>query len=185
MIRDGATSRYDESVATVTTSESEAREAAAPTCLGTDLGWLLAQAQHVLATELTAALAPLEVAPRDVCALTTAASASYTQIELARAVGVDKTTMVVMLDELEAAGLAERRPSPADRRARIVAVTPKGRRRLAQAQRIVGRVQEDVLTTLPVASRVGLVEALGRLVSDRLAEPMPCEQAVRRPRSPA
>ncbi len=101
----------------MTTPVSEEQRGAAPTCLGSDLGWLLAQAQHVLATELTAALAPLEVAPRDVCALTTAAGASHTQIELARAVGVDKTTMVVMLDELEAAGLAERRPSPADRRA--------------------------------------------------------------------
>jgi len=40
-----------------------------------------------------------------------------------------------------------------------------------------------VLATLPVGLRAGLLEALGRLVSDRLAEPMPCEQAVRRPRS--
>ena len=37
----------------------------------------------------------------------------YTQTELVRMVGLDKTTMVVTLDQLEAEGLAERRPSPA------------------------------------------------------------------------
>ncbi|MEK8105286.1 MarR family winged helix-turn-helix transcriptional regulator [Micromonospora sp. M12] len=41
---------------------------------------------------------------------------------------MDKTTMVVTLDQLERAGLAERRPVPTDRRARLVAVTPAGRR---------------------------------------------------------
>ena len=59
----------------------------------------------------------------------------YTQTELARIVGLDKTTMVVTLDELEAAGLAERRPSATDRRARVVAVTKAGERKVRQADR--------------------------------------------------
>ena len=98
---------------TITTTIGE-QPATTPTCLFGDLGWLLAQANHVLATEMTAALSALDVAPRDVCALRTALNGGFTQIELARAVGVDKTTMVVMLDELEAAGLAS-----GARRARI------------------------------------------------------------------
>jgi len=151
--------------------------------LTTDLGWLLAQANHVLATEMSAALAGLDLAPRDVCALNAALGGSFTQIELARAVGVDKTTMVVMLDELEAAGLAERRPSSTDRRARIVAVTAQGKRKLADAQVVVRGVEADVLATLPATLRGQFVDALGRLVCSRLSEPVECSQPVRRPRS--
>ncbi len=44
-----------------------------------------------------------------------------TQIRLAERCALDKTTMVVTGDELERSGLAERRPSPTDRRARIIA----------------------------------------------------------------
>ena len=50
-----------------------------------------------------------------------------TQIQLAERCALDKTTMVVTVDELEKAGLAERRPSPTDRRARIIAVTDAGK----------------------------------------------------------
>jgi len=169
----------------ITTTPDQIQPAAAPTCLTNDLGWLLAQANHVLTTEMTAALADLGVAPRDVCALNTALGGSFTQIELARAVGVDKTTMVVMLDQLEAAGLAERRPSSTDRRARIIAVTATGKRKLAEAQVVVEGVQTDVLATLPATLRSQFVDALGRLVCSRLSEPVECSQPVRRPRSPS
>jgi MarR family transcriptional regulator, transcriptional regulator for hemolysin len=94
-----------------------------PQPLAANLGWLLSQASHVLKTELTAALEQLGVSPRAHHVLQTAMGDEYTQTELARIVGLDKTTMVDTLDELEAAGLAERRPSATDRRARVVAVT--------------------------------------------------------------
>ena len=165
--------------------EARAAPAPAPACLTSDLGWLLAQANHVLTTEATAALTDLGIAPRDVCALSTALAGNFTQIELARAIGVDKTTMVVMLDHLEAAGLAERRQSSTDRRARIVTVTPKGRRTLTAAQTVIERVQADVLATLPAGLRAQFLDALGRLVSGRLSEPVECAQPVRRPRSRA
>src|ERR671916_3163951 len=87
-----------------------------PEPLAANLGWLLAQASHVLKTELTAALEGLGVSPRAHHVLATALGEEYTQTELARIVGIDKTTMVVTLDELEAAGLAERRAAAAPRR---------------------------------------------------------------------
>ncbi|WP_431218937.1 MarR family winged helix-turn-helix transcriptional regulator [Leifsonia xyli] len=49
-----------------------------------------------------------------------------TQIELGRALGLDKTTLMSQLDRLERAGLVERRPDPRDRRARIPAITDEG-----------------------------------------------------------
>src|SRR5829696_1666873 len=97
-----------------------------PECLSSDLTWLLSQASFALARELSAAFDPLGVTMRGYQVLATAAAGSLTQKELADRVGLDKTTMVATIDELEEAGLAERRPSKTDRRARVIGVTKAG-----------------------------------------------------------
>lgn len=51
-----------------------------------------------------------------------------TQLELARLLAIDKTTLTAVLDRLERDGLVVRTPDPADRRARIPATTEAGRR---------------------------------------------------------
>jgi MarR family transcriptional regulator, transcriptional regulator for hemolysin len=155
----------------------------APEPLCADLGWLLTRAGHVLTTELTAAMEGIGLSPRARCVLTSAMQGEFTQIELARMIGLDKTTMVVTLDELEAAGLAERRPSSKDRRARVVAVTPAGERMVRKAAEVAARVQEDVLATLPARQREALVDGLATLVRERLAEPVECSKPVRRRRA--
>ena len=152
----------------------------APQPLCDNLCWLLSRASWTLTTELTAALEDVGISPRAHAVLAAAASGEHTQTELARIVGLDKTTMVVTLDELEDAGLAERRPSPTDRRARIIAVTKAGRRKLREAEAIGDRTREDVLSALEPGEREAFLGALTRLVSDRLAEPVECAQPVRR-----
>src|SRR4051812_49334177 len=142
--------------------------------LSANLCWLLSTASHSLTTEMTRAMEGLAVSPRGFSVLTTALSGAYTQTELARMVGLDKTTMVVTLDELEAAGLAERRPSATDRRARVIAVTQAGEEKVAEADRIAERTHEEVLAALDPAEREAFVGALTRLVSDRLSEPVAC-----------
>ena len=52
------------------------------------------------------------------------------QQQIGSSMGIDPSTMVSLIDQLERAGLAKRRPSSTDRRAREVAITPKGRRLL-------------------------------------------------------
>jgi len=151
--------------------------------LSTNLSWMLSHASYTLTTELTAALEQLGISPRAHCVLSAAATGEHTQTELAQMIGLDKTTLLVTLDELEAAGLAERRPSEKDRRVRVIAVTEAGRRTLAEAENIADRVQADVLGALSPAERKVFVDALGRLVSDRLARPVVCAHPVRR-RSP-
>jgi MarR family transcriptional regulator, transcriptional regulator for hemolysin len=138
-----------------------------PPCTG-DLCWLLGRASQALSTRLTAALEDLGISPRAHQVLGAAMTGEHTQIELARMVGLDKTTMVVTLDELEAAGLAERRPSPRDRRARVVAVTKAGRRKVRDAERVSEQVKRDVLEALPPADRDAFLGALTRLVSETL-----------------
>jgi MarR family transcriptional regulator, transcriptional regulator for hemolysin len=151
-----------------------------PQCFSDDLAWLLKHATHALTTELVAALGPLGVSPRGYHVLSAALTGEYTQTELAQLVGLDKTTMVVTLDELEQAGLAKRLPSPTDRRARFVAVTTAGEQKVAEGREIMDRVQDEVLATLPARERKGLLDALSRLVSGRLSEPVDCYPPVRR-----
>ncbi len=164
---------------------SSARQAVAVTdestaSLNRNLGWLLSRTSHILMTELTAGMEKIGLSPRAQCVLKSALDGERTQTELARAIGLDKTTMVVTVDELEAAGLAERRLSKEDRRARVISVTPAGRRKLRQAEEISSRIQDDVLDVLPAREREALLDGLCRLVSGRLSEPVESSQSVRR-----
>ena len=144
-----------------------------------NLNWLLAQAHYALASELARAFEPLEVTPRGHSVLGAALSGQHTQKQLAELVGLDKTTMVATIDELERAGLARRVSSPSDRRAHVIEVTAAGRRKLAAADAVAKRVQADVLSSLTQRDATALMDALGALVGDRLAEPAACK-AVRR-----
>lgn len=158
------------------------REAPAGECkaLADNLCWLLSQASYALLTEQAAALEELGISPRAYSVLTAAIDAERTQIELARTVGLDKTTMVVTVDELEATGLAERRPSKTDRRARVIAVTAKGRRKVRDAEEIVRRIHADVLDSLAPGKRAAFMSALRSLVEGRLSKPAKCAEAPRR-----
>src|SRR5919202_1159728 len=75
------------------------------------------------------------------------------QQELGSALGIDRSTMVSLIDELENAGLARRRPSATDRRAREIAITPKGRRRLERARGLISKVEDEVLAGLSAEER--------------------------------
>src|SRR6266567_550421 len=57
------------------------------------------------------------------------------QLALAQHLGVDRTVMTYLLDSLAEAGLVERRPDPADRRARRIVATARGRALLAGLDR--------------------------------------------------
>lgn len=155
---------------------------AEPGCFASNLGWLLYKAYWALATELTAALAPLELSARAYHVLRAALGGEHTQKELAEIVGLDKTTMVVTIDELERDGLAERHPAPDDRRARVIAVTGAGKRKLAAADAVKEELQAEILGTLPARERDVLLRTLGKLVTGRLAEPPECRLRRRAPR---
>jgi MarR family transcriptional regulator for hemolysin len=142
--------------------------------------FLLSQASHALETEMTAALQALGISPRAHCVLTHALSGELTQSQVAEQCALDKTTMVVTMDELEKAGLAERRPSGTDRRARIIAVTKAGERSVAEANAIVARIYAEVLGALPAGQRDAFVAGLAQLVGGRLSTPAKCERPVRR-----
>jgi DNA-binding MarR family transcriptional regulator len=137
-----------------------------------DITGLLNMAGHALSNRLAAALADVDLTPRMQCVLVHALEEERTQIQLAALADLDKTTMVATVDELEARGLAERRPSATDRRARIIAVTDKGRSAAEEGQQIVDRVHADALDGLSAGDRSAFVEALTRLADYKGAGPV-------------
>jgi MarR family transcriptional regulator, transcriptional regulator for hemolysin len=159
--------------------------AMSPTRAEPDLSYLLDHASYVLRTRMAAALAEVGLTARMHCVLVHALEEERTQIQLAEIGDMDKTTMVVTVDALERAGLAERRPSTKDRRARVVAVTEDGARMAVRSQEIADRVHREVLDALPEDEREVLVRALSRLVGGALATPVENPAAVRRARHPA
>jgi DNA-binding MarR family transcriptional regulator len=94
------------------------------------------------------------------------------QQEIGSAMGIDPSTMVSLIDELESAGLAKRRPHPADRRAREVAITPKGRRVLERARGLAMQVEDDVLRGLTAAERRQLLTLFRRALSAAPPQPL-------------
>ena len=156
--------------------------AMAPTRTGPDLSFLLDHTSHVLRTQMSAALAEIGLTPRMHCVLVHALEQERTQIQLAEIGDMDKTTMVVTVDALEKAGLAERRPSSTDRRARIIAVTEEGARVAARSQEIVDRVHGEALAELSAEEREVFLRAMNRLVTGHLSSPAENPQPVRRVR---
>ncbi|WP_433566405.1 MarR family winged helix-turn-helix transcriptional regulator [Nocardia sp. CA-151230] len=79
---------------------------------------------------------------------------------LAQEIGADKTRIIAVLDDLQERGLIERHPDPADRRARLLALTPEGRRLRDAAQAGIQAQEDQLLGKLPAADRRGFLNAL-------------------------
>jgi DNA-binding MarR family transcriptional regulator len=83
-------------------------------------------------------------------------SGATPQQEIAEAMLLDANNLVLMLNELEAAGLAERRRDAADRRRHIVDITELGRVALDNAERAQEALEDDVLAALDPDERATL-----------------------------
>jgi MarR family transcriptional regulator, lower aerobic nicotinate degradation pathway regulator len=84
------------------------------------------------------------------------------QQQLSSDMGIDPSAMVKLINELEEAGLAQRRRRPGDRRAWEVSITPKGRRALERGRQSVVQVENEVLGGLSAADRRQLLALLRR-----------------------
>jgi DNA-binding MarR family transcriptional regulator len=91
--------------------------------------------------------------------------AAPSQLVLAGQIRYDKTRLIALLDGLEAAGLVGREPDPADRRARVVRLTPEGIRRHAAVRAAIREVEERKLAGLAPEARRLLRSALAHLAN--------------------
>jgi DNA-binding MarR family transcriptional regulator len=92
--------------------------------------------------------------------------ANLTQLELGKALGIDKTTLMIELDRLEAKGLIVRRADPRDRRARIPEATAAGRALRAKVARACAEVEATVLARLRSGEQRTLRLMLSALIGD-------------------
>jgi DNA-binding MarR family transcriptional regulator len=76
-----------------------------------------------------------------------------TQAALAQAIGADKTRIIAVLDELQRDGLIAREPDPADRRARLLSITPAGHRTRRAVRTEIQANEDRMLASLPTADR--------------------------------
>jgi DNA-binding MarR family transcriptional regulator len=67
------------------------------------------------------------------------------QATLAAAIGADKTRLIPVLDDLQRRGLIGRDPDPADRRVRLLELTPEGRRLQKAIQIDIREAEEAIL----------------------------------------
>lgn len=119
------------------------------------VAYLIKQAQHALRTAMDRALAQSSLTTPQYAALThLETTPDITAAELARRTFVTPQTMQRLLEGLEAAELVARTPHPQSRRAACVALTPKGRRRVASCHARVEAVEAQMLSALsPAESR--------------------------------
>jgi DNA-binding MarR family transcriptional regulator len=144
-----------------------------------DLGWALGVVFRSYVKLAGIAVDNLPGGPRGYQILAAAArSVPGTQLAIAQQLGVDRTVMTYLLDDLVTAGLIERQPDPADRRARRIVATEHGRATLAGLQSRLKLAEEHVLAGLPEADRTAFRDLLRRLASQVDAkDPMtnPCQ----------
>jgi DNA-binding MarR family transcriptional regulator len=88
---------------------------------------------------------------------------AITQQSLGKCVGIDPSSMVSTIDELEAQGLVERRRHPSDRRAHALHLTAKGRQTLSRGRELARGAQDELLGPLDAEEREQLHALLLRL----------------------
>ena len=135
-----------------------------PAALAPHVGFLVFAA-FIHAQRIAVAALRGELHPRMVVVLQAIDERPISQGELGARLDVGRTTMVGIVDALEAKGLVERRRDPADRRAYHLVVTQTGEEALARFGPILRHCEGDLLGRLSKAERVRLNELLRGLLA--------------------
>ncbi|MFS8198482.1 MarR family winged helix-turn-helix transcriptional regulator [Streptomyces sp. CWNU-52B] len=129
------------------------------------LGYLLKHATLKFTALTDAALEPLGIDSKDFGALRVLAHREPTsQLQVAQTLGIDRTTMVALLDVLERKGVVTRRPDPADRRRNVVELTEQGVRTYDAAQQAYGEAESAFLAAVGPSAAAQLRRTLRTLL---------------------
>jgi len=138
------------------------------TALSRRAGFLLAQLGTHRHRRFAERLAPLGLQPRQYGMLSQlAVNEGQSQQALSRALGLHRSAVVALVDDLEDRGLAERRRDPDDRRAYRLHLTRKGRRLLAEADRAAQDDEAELLAGLDVAERRTFIRLLQQVAESQ------------------
>jgi DNA-binding MarR family transcriptional regulator len=101
---------------------------------------------------------------------------SVSQQELETAMLIDANAVVLLLNELEAAGLSVRKRDPHDRRRHMVEITEAGKAAVARAEKARETLEEEILAGLSPDERATLSKLLRRVLDGILkAAPEPAK----------
>lgn len=132
------------------------------------VGYHLRRVQLALFSDFSRTVAHLQTTPGQYAVLTLIGrNPGLTQSALARAVDVERSTMVAIIDGLQQRGLVERRASPVDRRSYALVLTPTGERLLAEMEAHVREHDARMSTRLTERERLTLIDLLGRVGPER------------------
>lgn len=108
-------------------NSADSRVTSARPAIDSEITWLLHRAAQRMRTATGEQAEKHDIQLRDHIVLSALHKTPHlTQVELGKALGLDKTTLMSQLDRLESAELIERRSDPRDRRARIPQITAAG-----------------------------------------------------------
>ena len=136
------------------------------TALDDDLGWTLGVVFRAYVKATNAVVGDLPGGHRGYQVLTAATrDEPESQSALCQQLGIDRTVMTYLLDDLEQADLVVRKPAPTDRRTRLVLATDTGLARLADLDRRLAQVETHVLAGLSKADQKSLKSLLRKLAT--------------------
>lgn len=99
---------------------------------------------------------------------------SVSQQELESALMIDANTVVLLLNEMEAAGFSMRRRDPNDRRRHVVELTPAGRAALDRAEKARETLEDEMTSELSPDERATLRRLLRQVLESLMrATPEP------------
>jgi MarR family transcriptional regulator for hemolysin len=128
-------------------------------------GSLLKQVYHLWHQVINERLRPRGVSHSQwrVVLLVSRSAVPMTQTALAAELNIESPTMVRLLDRLVTKGWVAREPCPADRRARLVRLTPRAQRLARELEVVVGEVRRELLRDLDAAELDGCVAAMSKV----------------------
>jgi DNA-binding MarR family transcriptional regulator len=156
------------------------RTIAGMAALDGDLGWTLGVVFRAYLKASDTVMAGMPGGHRGYQVLTAAVSdEAPSQSALCERLGIDRTVMTYLLDDLERAGLVVRRPAPTDRRTRTIVATDEGHELLHRLTERLAHAEQHLLAGLPAEDRATLKSLLTRLATHVDAnDPLPDTCAV-------
>ena len=134
------------------------------------LGYLLKHAHLALEGYTDAALARFGITSRDLGALRVIAGGeAKSQQDVAGILGVDRTSMVALLDGLEHRGIVARRPAEQDRRRNVVMLTGDGWDLFRRAENQYAEAEQEFTAVLGDDGAAGLRQALRTVLAETAA----------------
>jgi DNA-binding MarR family transcriptional regulator len=132
------------------------------------VGYHLRRAQVTVFGDFAQSVADFRITPGQFGVLTLVGrNPGLSQSALARAVSVERSTMVAVIDGLEARRLIERQASPVDRRSYALVLTDKGRKLLRELEKVVMAHDRRATENLSESERATLIRLLARLNEPR------------------